>query len=163
MISEKKVRMETPYGVKIFQNFHSQKHPSLHMKICPKKNFHFDNCQFVLKTSKCKIIIIWIYTIYTSVVACRHHQTDGISGNEPSSSHVDIVVVEVGALAATLCVAELSTVLLLLLLLLLLLSAWTVFAALVNTLPHPTLIVIHLPAPSVAPQKYLLLVPTTGG
>ena len=39
MISEQKVQVETPYGVKIFQNFHFQKHAPIILKTLAKKNF----------------------------------------------------------------------------------------------------------------------------
>ena len=39
MISEQKFRVETPYGVKIFQNFHFQKHAPNMEKRLAKKNF----------------------------------------------------------------------------------------------------------------------------
>ena len=38
MTSEKKVRVETPYGVKIFQNFHFQKHAPI-WDMCRVKKF----------------------------------------------------------------------------------------------------------------------------
>ena len=38
-ISEQKVRVETPYGVKNFQNFHFQKHAPNILKTLAKKNF----------------------------------------------------------------------------------------------------------------------------
>ena len=40
MISEQKFRVETPYGVKIFQNLHFQKHPPIMEKGLAKKNFN---------------------------------------------------------------------------------------------------------------------------
>ena len=42
MISEQKFRVETPYGVKIFQNFHFQKHAPSILKTLAKKNFKND-------------------------------------------------------------------------------------------------------------------------
>ena len=38
-ISEQKFRVETPYGVKIFQNFHFQKHAPIMEKRLAKKIF----------------------------------------------------------------------------------------------------------------------------
>ena len=42
MTFEKKFRVETPYGVKIFQNFHFQKHAPIMEKRLAKKNFTFE-------------------------------------------------------------------------------------------------------------------------
>ena len=39
MISEHNFRVETPYGVKIFQKFHFQKHAPNILKTLAKKNF----------------------------------------------------------------------------------------------------------------------------
>ena len=39
MISETKFRVETPYGVNFFQNFHFQKHVPIILKKLAKKNF----------------------------------------------------------------------------------------------------------------------------
>ena len=39
MISEQKFWVETPYGVKIFENFHFQKHAPNILKTLAKKNF----------------------------------------------------------------------------------------------------------------------------
>ena len=41
-ISEQKFRVETPYGVKIFQNFHFQKHAPIMEKGLAKKNFQYE-------------------------------------------------------------------------------------------------------------------------
>ena len=42
MISEQKFRVETPYGVKIFQNLHFQKHPPIMEKGLAKKKFQYE-------------------------------------------------------------------------------------------------------------------------
>ena len=42
MISEQKFRVETPYGVTFFENFHFQKHDSIILKTLAKKNFQYE-------------------------------------------------------------------------------------------------------------------------
>ena len=51
MISEQKFRVETPYGVKIFQFFHFQKHAPIIPKKWVKKNFQNSNLTLSLKKS----------------------------------------------------------------------------------------------------------------
>ena len=42
MISEQKVRVENPFGVMIFENFHFQKHSPIMLKRLAKKNFQYE-------------------------------------------------------------------------------------------------------------------------
>ena len=53
---ETKFRMKTPYGVKIFQNFHFQKHASIILKTLAKKNFKNRSYQ--------------LNTFFTDIISC---------------------------------------------------------------------------------------------
>ena len=85
MISEQKFRVETPYGVTFFENFHFQKHDSIILKTLAKKNFQYEiylpvmsfngrssnciaTCSSLLQTSFLKLPTNLIVCLFT----CRH-------------------------------------------------------------------------------------------
>ena len=57
-ISEQKVRVETPYGVKIFQKFHFQKHAPIMEKRLAKKKFQKDQLQKYIYDSRLFILFL---------------------------------------------------------------------------------------------------------